>query len=558
MPTIFKNNCWILVLLAVFIFLRFLGIGQYIHQDEYRWVDIANSVAAGVTNPEAISPHPPLTQGLFYLFSIFEKIFNYNNLRLIPLFFSTLCFVLICLISLRPNGNRREAYIATGLFTLNIYSLIAGLQIDIDGAILPFFVLLSYYFYLRWITDKDRRFVLPFIAAMAGGFLAKESFALFFGALAAEYVWTVYERGEFKANIKKFIYLFGGLVLSVGAFYVFYGSSHPWFVEYTLNHLKTARNFGSRSYFDLFLRFFKFLIWLSPLLTLPVIYGVFKKEIFNKHRIWYIYIFFNALFYLVVFNFSTLPIERYLMSIIIPAIFISSDIICLLTQNLRINKKYVFISVVGFIILATVTVLINNQVIPLNPKEAYIDKLKSLDFNFLIPLTGGSGPIGFYASAQFVLWAWLICAIGLFLNKKSFALYVFLVFGLGYNLFLSNEFLFGNLYGSVDKMTKKSVEYVINNKKIDGVITYYDAGVYYLKKADKYDSRFYTAPKRNYAPKIADYRGHYMIVDFPAIDKTSQYWKLISRCKLDQKFTDKYVDSYIFDCRTLPAKLPPI
>lgn len=556
MTTVLKNNRWLLVLLAVFLFIRLLGIGQYIHQDEYRWADVADSVAAGITNLEAISPHPPLMQGLFYVFSIFAKILNYNNLRSIPLFFSILCFFLVYLISLRPNGNRTQAYIAVGLFTLNIYSLISSLQIDIDGAILPFFVLSSYYFYLRWAIDKDRRFILPFIIAMAGGFLAKESFILFIGALAAEYLWVMYERGELKANIKKFSYLFGGLVLSVGAFYIFYGSSHPWFVEYTLNHLKTVKNFGSRSYFDLFLRFFKFLIWLSPFLTLPIIYGLFKREIFIKYRVWYVYIFFNVLFYLVIFNFSTLPIERYLMSIIIPAIFVSSDIICPFIKKLKINKKYLLLSIAGFVLLATTTTLINNEIIPLNPKEAYIDKLTSLDFNFLIPLTGGSGPIGFYASAQFILWTWIICTIGLFFNRKDWAVFLFVIFGLGYNILLSSEFLFGNLYGSVDKITKKSVEYVINNREIGGAITYYDAGVYYLKKAGKYDSRFYTAPKRDYTLKITGYRGHYMIVDFPAIDKTSQYWKLISRCKLDNKFTDKYVNSYIFDCRSLPPEQP--
>ena len=126
---------------------------------------------------------------------------------------------------------------------------------------------------------------------------------------------------------------------------------------------------------------------------------------------------------------------------------------------------------------------------------------------------------------------------------------IFIIFGVGYNILLSSEHLFGNLYGSVDRITKKSVDYVVNNKEIDGVITYYDAGVYYLKINNKYISRFYTAPKRDYTIKLTEYRGHYLIVDFPAIDKKSEYWRLISRCNLDKKFTDKYVDSYIFDCR---------
>lgn len=551
MTEVLKNHRWFWVIFVVFISLRFLGIGQFIHQDEYRWADIADGIAR--SNYDLASPHPPLMQGLFYVFSIFAGIFDYHNFRPIPLFFSILGFFIAYLISLRYNSSPWATCITIGLLAVNTYSLIASLMLDIDGVIMPFFVLLTYYFYLRGLIDGDKRFIPFLVAAIVGGFMAKESFVLFAGALALDYLWIIYERGDLRVGIKKLFYLFGGLILLTGAFYAFYGSSHPWFVKYMLTHLKTIKDFSSRSYFDLFLRLFKFFIWLSPLLTLPVIYGLFKKEIFNKYRVWYIYIIFNLLFYLVIFNFSTLPIERYLMAVIVPAVFISSEIIYSLTKGLRINKKYLFVSIAAFVMVMAVTILIKNEVIPLNPKEAYVDKLRSLDFNFLIPLTGGSGPIGFYASAQFILWVWIICAAGLFFNKKAGLAYLFLIFGLGYNIFLSNEFLFGNSYGSVDKITKQSVDYVIKNKDIKDVITYYDAGVYYLKAADKYNARFYTAPTRDYSIRINAYRGYYMIVDFPAIDKKSQYWKLISRCKLEQKFTDKYVDSYIFDCRSLPA-----
>src|SRR3989344_5578317 len=192
-----------------FIIVRFLGLDQFYHQDEYRWVDIADSIATSSLG--LASPHPPLMQGLFYVFSVFEKIFNYNNLRLIPLLFSALCFILVYRISLRYDKNRKTALIAIGLFTLNVYSSIASLQLDIDGAILPFFVLLSYYLYLRSVIDRDKRFILPFFAAIAGGFLAKLSFTLFVGALAADYLWTVHERGGVKGGIKKVFFFFGGL-----------------------------------------------------------------------------------------------------------------------------------------------------------------------------------------------------------------------------------------------------------------------------------------------------------------------------------------------------------
>src|SRR3989344_2955560 len=547
-----RSKILIISIVMLFILSRFFGLGQLYFQDEYRWVTIVSGEFGKLD-----SPHPPVTE---VLYSLAGKAFGYHNLRTLPFIISIFCLILIYLISSKLSRSNKTAYIAIGLFVINTYSLIANLQIDMDGAILPFFVLLSYYFYLRAIKDRDKRFILPFVIAMTGGFLTKLSFILFVGALAAEYLLTVYEAGNLKVYFKRIATLFGIIFISVSAMYFFYGSTDPLFVSHATEF--KVFDFATRAYFDLFLRLFKFLIWFSPLLILPTILGIFKKEIFNRYRVWYIYILFNLLFYLVIFDFATLPIERYFMFIIGPAVIIAADVIYSLVLKLnmsdrfKVNKKYLLIGVAGLALLTIFTVVVGHEVIPLNPKEAYVDKVKFFDFNFLIPLTGGSGPIGFYASAQFIFWTWVVCAIGLLFSRKIWAIYLFLIFGLGYNILLSNEHLFGSFYGSVNNITKQSVDYVLNNKDIKEVITYYDAGVYYLRLGSKYSARFYPAPTRDYSVRINAYRGHYMIVDFPAIDKNSQYWKLISRCKLDKKFTDKYVDSYIFDCRSLPPDTP--
>ncbi len=524
---------------------RFFGLGQFYHQDEYRWVSIANPAVFG----DLSSPHPPIMESSL---SLAGRFFGYNNLRIVPFVFSIFNLLLIYLLALRLGG-KKAAYLAASFFIVSVYGLIANLQIDIDGAILPFFVLLSYYFYLKVVVDKDKRFIWLFLAAVVGGFLAKISFFLFVAALAVHHLLVLYKSKKFTAEIKRLLFPSIVAVFLGLAIFVFYNFENSRIVEYASNF--KVFNFGSRAYFDLFLRLFKFFIWLSSLLVLPIMAGLFRKEIFIRHRVWFIYILFNLIFYLVIFDFATLPVERYFMFIIAPAVLISSDVIRLLIPKL--DKKYLFLSLGGFLLLLMVTAVVSYEVLPLNPKIAYLDKLKSLNFNFLIPLTGGSGPIGFYVSAQFILWAWLISIVALLyccIVKKyqELAWAVFIVFGVGYNILLSSEHLFGNLYGSVDRITKESVDYVINNKEIDGVITYYDAGVYYLKINNKYDSRFYTAPTRDYTIKLTEYRGHYLIVDFPAVDKKSEYWRLISRCNLVKKFTDKYVDSYIFDCRTLP------
>jgi len=543
LKSLLKNNYWLWLLVLLFIATRFFGLDQLYHQDEYRWVSQVYSAEFG----EVDSPHPPVMQSLL---SWGGKVFGYDNLRVVPFIFGVLSLILIYAVSLKLTGNKKIAYVASGLYIINIYSLIASLMLDIDGTIMPFFVLLAYYFYLRAFKDGKSKFILPLVLVMIVGFFTKLSYVLFAGALAVEYLWTLYDKGKFRREIKKAGLILGISGILIAGLYLLYGKTDPRFVEYSTNF--KIFDFASRAYFELFLRLLKFFIWLSPLLFLPMVYGLFRKDFFTKYRLWYVYSLFNLLFYLVIFDFARLPVERYFMFIIAPAAIISGQVVYSLFSGL--NKKHFFLSVLGFAVLLAFTFLIAYDVVPLNPKEAYVQKVKNLDFNFLIPMTGGSGPIGFYVSAPFVLGSWIVGLFWLLFNKKKLAIAFFVVFGVGYNVLLSSENLAGAFYGNVNNITKKSVEYVINNKEVDdnSVVTYYDAGVYYLKIADKYLGRFYTAPSRDYSSRLTSHRGHYMIVDFPAIDKDSLYWKLVSKCELAQKFTDKYVDSYIFDCRSLP------
>lgn len=549
MLSVLKNK-WLWLLVLLFIATRFLGLDQLYHQDEYRWVQQVYIEKFGVVD----SPHPPVTQ---ILFSLGGKLFDYDNLRIVPLFFGILNLILLYAVSLKITRNKKVAYIAAGLYIVSVYGLIAGTMIDIDGTLLPFLALLTYYFYLKVFSNSNKKFLLLFGATILAGLFTKLSYLLFVGAVIVEYLWNIYDQDKFTRQFKTALKLIGVLAVFIIGFYVLYGKYDPRFVEYSGNF--KFLNFASRSYFELFMRMFKFFIWWSPLLFLPMLYGLFKKEIFKKYRLWYIYALFNFLFYLVIFDFARLPIERYFMFIIAPSVLIGAEVIYALFQ--KISKKKFVLCALGFLVLATWTVFSANEVIPLNPKEAYIEKVKDLDFNFLIPLTGGSGPIGFYGSAQFILWAWLISVVALLCGyvikkQKEFFAAVFIVFGVGYNVLFSVENLTGVAYGSVDKITKASVGYIINNDEVKNIVTYYDAGVYYLKIADKYNGRFYTAPSRDYSQRLKTHRGHYMIVDFPAIDKDHFYWQLISRCELDKKFTHKYVDSYIFDCRSLPPEQP--
>ncbi len=562
MTSILKNNKWLLIIFAAFVFTRFLGLGQIYHQDEYRWASIANPFFE-----ELGSPHPPLPE---YLYKFAGKFFGFDNLRVVPLFFSFLNLILIYFVSLkisrnnrpirnltgesRPKGAEKIALTAVGLFAVNIYSLIANLQIDIDGAILPFFILLGAYAYFNILeTPRSKKWLAVLTLAVIGGFFTKLSYLLFVAAIIADQgLRFYYERGSGLKNIfnRLWPWIFGFLGVAA-LFYYFYVSNFERIITYAKNF--NSLNFTSRAYFDLLFKIFKSFVWWSPLLALPIIYGFFKKELLRKYQFWFVYLLFNFIFYLVLFDFSTLTVERYFMFLIVPSILIGAEAIYGLSGGNSVPKKRYIFAFAGFILLLLGVLFLPHDVIPLNPKEAYVDRIKSLDFRFLIPFTGGSGPSGFYFSSLFIMLSWLISIIAFLyccIAKKyrEIALVIFVVIGLGYNILFSGEYLYGSLYGSVDKIAKETIEYANSSDSVEHIITYNDIGAYYLRLSGKYYSRFYTASKRDYSPKIESYRGQYIIVDFPAIDKDGRYWPLIARCPILKKFQDKKIESYIFDC----------
>src|SRR3989344_538018 len=542
-----NKKIWIFVLVAsVFLVARLPAVQQIYHQDEYKWAMQADPVS------DWASPHPPMGKQTLRFTG---NILGFENLRFAPLLFSFLCLALIYLTIKKITKKTRVALLGAFLFSINVYSVIASLQIDIDGAILPFFILLTYYAYLHLLSDNKRFWWVVFGIGIAGGFLTKLSFFIFVGALVADYVITIYYSGQL--NIKrvaakglKFAVIFA---LLVTAYYYLNPSGTNRVIEYG-RHFNSL-NFASRAYFELAFKILKSLVWLSPLLLLPVIAGLLNRDVIKRYRFWYIYLFFNLLFYIVLFDFAKLTVERYLMFLIIPCCIISAGILVELMDgfNWRKESKKIFLIAAAFILFSVVILLMPHSVLPLDPKVNYVNHIKNLDFNFLIPFTGGSGPVGFYFSAQYVLWSWLAAAVLLIsgllskVHKQKFIL-GFIIIGVGYNILFLNEYLLGGLFGSVPKVADASVKYVLNNPKIKDVTTYYDIGNYHLILADKSAGRFFTAPSRDYLPRFNAYKGYYMVVDFPAIDKNGRYWPLLERCKLDKQFNDKNINSYIFNC----------
>ena len=162
------------LLLFVFLTPRLLGTSLPYHQDEWKNVSASRSVATA----GAFFAHPPLMQMIFVASNF---ILGDQNMRLLPLFFSVASIVLLYIVVSRRIGERAALWSAL-LFAFCFYNILGSLSPDVDGAILPFFFLLSVYAY-------DRKLLPLLTISLLIGLLVKLSFILVVGTILVDYLW---------------------------------------------------------------------------------------------------------------------------------------------------------------------------------------------------------------------------------------------------------------------------------------------------------------------------------------------------------------------------------
>lgn len=548
------------MLFLIFISLRLPLLDFIYHQDEHKWARIVNPVFS----LQGESVHPPLTEITFYYFG---ELFGYDHLRWLILLFAAACFWLIFAIA-REHYGPKAALCSLLLFAIVPYSVIASIQVDIDGAILPLWILLTFWSFAKidWPNFNqsvaNRRWLIIFSIAILGGLLSKISFVLIAPGLFFYYL----HRYQAAINRRLFARVFyvslavlAALALILLLLHWLYPPLSPVrFLEYTRNF--SWFNFSSRNYSQVLFLVAKAALLLSPFLLLLSN----LKNFGRRHEFWAWYIISGLLFYLVLFDFSNRTIDRYLMFLILPLVFIGGDALARWLNEAKnsAGRSFVTNSLIasGIVLLplGAWLALSYNKILPLVPKIAYLEQIKNLDFSFLLPFSSGSGPLGFYMSAKFIIvfWTLSLSAILIFYKFshgkfKNIMLTTFMSLALIYCLFFNFELAYGWLYGSPDKAAVSILQATIANKEIDKVITYNDTGVYELASAGKHGGRFYTQPlfEDSSRRRMREYQGYFTVVDFPEINKQSVFWRYLQSCGTVAQAEDKRVNGYIFDCR---------
>jgi hypothetical protein len=198
---------------------------------------------------------------------------------------------------------------------------------------------------------------------------------------------------------------------------------------------------------------------------------------------------------------------------------------------------------------------VDHTILPLYPKTEWIQKILHLEWNFLFPFTGGSGPTGFYVSFLFLALIWVVTAIfvaiGLkfaILRKK--ALFFLLILGVIYNLSIGEEYLFGKINGHLYSLFEDAKQFIIQNDQIKRVVVYNDIGGLDIARTGKYARRMYAAPQfeNTYKDFFKDFKGHVLYIDIPQIGENNFYSNYLNSCETKYQKRDNYISAKILEC----------
>lgn len=542
--TIRKEKILFFALLIFFIGIRLFGVHLPYVQDEQKNA-VHGVELAGIG---AASGHPPLAGWIITAGGYF---FGLDFLRLLPILFGIGSFLLLYLL-IRVCVGTKAALWSGFLYAISPYGVFASLVVDLDGAVLPFFAVAAFLAYEMFHRNPERKRLWMIVLGIAIllGSLTKLSFVLVILALGADFILRLYALGKRRTAL----YIIGILIISPILIFGIAALSSLVFpllkIRVVFGHVMDSVRFYGRSYSQVAYQLFKAILYLSPLLVIPALF--ISKKSFIILRPLALYLGGALLFYLVIFDFSLAALDKYLMIAVIPLCALSGVVLSGIDGK-RPSRCWL---ITGFIFAAFLFFIqfLPHVVPPLYPKGEWLGRIFKLQWNFLVPFIGGSGPLGFYSSWLFLGISWLaVLGAGIvgFIRKDFLSIKPFIVIvGIAYSIIMLSDMLFGYPHGNSSKVLDDAIRYIRETPSVSSVVTYNDAGGYKIAKLGKYARRMMAVPKYEpvYKEFFKNYRGHVLVLDIPRIYQNSVYWRFISSCSSEFVSRSGYISATLYNC----------
>ncbi|MFH1316317.1 MAG: glycosyltransferase family 39 protein [Candidatus Woesearchaeota archaeon] len=555
-----KANKILLIIILIAILIRIFGIGNILTNDESAYsFSIRDREFFSTSNAN----QPPLfhwTGAVIYAIFPFDTI----GIRLQPFIFSILNILIVYLICKR-FFSKKIGLMAAGIMAFSYWHVFGSLMIETNGSSLMFFSLASIYYYFRFNDEKNYKYLAVSGIFFGLAFLTRITAILLIGIIGLYHLWQTKKVWKTAKDISLFV-MIGGIIYSIFPILSFLIDPF-FFYQATIGHNLSYVQGGGLFSISILIQFLQALIISSPLfIGLLLVYLInFDKKRYNKKELMFlIQIIVVFLFYTLIVKDPFRPVERYFM-ILIPGLSILGAIGI---SKFRFSKKELMFSAISLLLLLVLLYIPNlmeSRFIPFYPKTGFINEAIDLNWNFLVPFTGGSGPAGFYITFTtialgFILaFGFLLIGIYFILMKKNkvarIFILLFLAASFAYNFVLIEEYLFSSANPDIGMINVQIKDYALENDLNEPVYIFRNFALrYYI--GEKYDDVRFLDFNNDTAESAAilgqelgEEKASVLFIDFPSIDKDGNLFKTLNECKKRKTFSDKgQTIGYVFEC----------
>lgn len=467
---------FLVVIVLVSIILRLPGLPLVPVDDEAAWVIAMDKE---VLDYGAI-PHPPFS---VLVYSLFVNVLghDYCYLRFTALVFGILTIIVAYCLAKEIYGAG-VARVSAVMMAISFYSILASLQIDMDGSILSFLTVSTLYAYFIYLKSNRRRWLVASSVFFGLSLLTKYSAVLI---VLIVFVYMLLSKRDKLASVLPFVVIGGAMALLfpvvsyVSGNWGIFTNTLSWGSENVAGHdmgiLKSSVK-----------HVYRIVQYGTPLLLLfPLISFARRRK--KEENLLYAWVAVYFLFY--TFVVSGGNISRYFMIIIPPLVILSARAFLILFDQLRMRD---LLSIVGVaLVLFGVICLQNGGAQTIEPFTLDRQNFNVISQNADIWYYSTSGPLFRVSSFSFIF---VLVGSALLVVLCSFAKgherklwIVFVALSLAFNMFLVEEFLFHGYSPDYNDVMRDMISYYDENNLEGPLYSVNEDFAYFLTNGSYYD-----------------------------------------------------------------------